>query len=171
MAQPMFTIAIPVRNGADYLRDALDSALSQTYRDYEIVVSDNASQDTTPEILLDYKRRFSHIRIARSETMLSLSENWNRVYGLAIGEWVKILAHDDLLHPQCLARIAQALSEAPDTWLSRCGIVGTGEEWLFEGVLRSSIQCFATQRARLYQILHTGSCRRTTTRSYNSYAA
>jgi hypothetical protein len=128
-----FTIAIPVRNGADYLREALDSALGQSFHDYEIVVSDNASEDATPQILAEYQRSHPNIRVLRPASALSLSGNWNNAYAAAQGEWVKILAHDDLLHANCLQRIAEELERTSPEWRARCGLVGTAEEWLFEG--------------------------------------
>jgi hypothetical protein len=133
VSQPYFTIAIPVRNGADYLREALDSALAQTFSDYEIVISDNASEDATPQIISEYQRAHGNIRVLRSDTGLSLSSNWNNTFSNARGEWVKILAHDDLLHANCLERIAEELERVSREWRARCGLIGTAEEWLFEG--------------------------------------
>lgn len=129
----LFTIAIPVRNGADYLRQALDSALAQTFRDFEIVVSDNASEDATPQILAEYRAKHPQLRVLRTPSMLSLSGNWNNAYAAAHGDWVKILAHDDLLHTMCLERIAQEIERTPAEWRAACGLIGTAEEWLFEG--------------------------------------
>jgi hypothetical protein len=57
---------------------------------------------------------------------------------MARGEWVKILAHDDMLRPNCLERIAEEIAKLPKSWLDRLALVGTGEEWLFEGGRRRS---------------------------------
>lgn len=132
-SMPRFTIALPVRNGAEYLEEALDSALAQTFDDYEIMISDNASTDRTPEIIEEYKRRDSRIRSIRGSELISLSENWNRVYEHSAGEWVKILAHDDVMHSNCLARIHEEIERLPTAAQDKIALIGTGENWLFEG--------------------------------------
>src|ERR1039458_8811432 len=131
MALPQFSIAVPVRNGASFLREALESALAQTYAPMEIVISDNASTDDTPLICSEYARRVPYIRYSRSEDLLPVADNWNRACRMASGEWVKLLAHDDLLEPNCLLRIAQELAHLPAEWADSLALVGTGEQWLF----------------------------------------
>lgn len=134
--KPRFTIAIPVRNGAEFLEEALNSALTQSFDDYEIVISDNASTDGTAEIIAAYKAKHPCIRSVRGEQMISLSENWNRAYEYARGEWVKILAHDDILHRDCLKRIYEETEKLPKSALDKIALVGTGEYWLFDGGAR-----------------------------------
>ena len=110
MAPPRFSIAVPVRNGASFLREALDSALAQTYPAMEIVISDNASTDATPQICAEFTSRFPQIRYSRSDALLPVGQNWNRVCRMASGDWVRLLAHDDLLRSDYLERVAQELS-------------------------------------------------------------
>lgn len=130
MALPQFSIAVPVRNGASFLREALESALAQTYAPMEIVISDNASTDDTPLICSEFARRIPYIRYSRSEELLPLADNWNRACRMASGDWVKLLAHDDLLLPNCLERIAQELIQLPVAWADSLALIGTGEQWL-----------------------------------------
>jgi len=131
MALPQFSIALPVRNGASFLREALDSALAQTYAPMEIVISDNASTDDTPLICAEFAKRIPSIRYSRSDEPLALADNWNRACRMASGEWVRLLAHDDLLQPNCLERIVQELSRLPTAWAGSLALIGTGEQWLF----------------------------------------
>jgi len=138
MPLPQFSIAIPVRNGASFLREALDSALAQTYAPIEIVVSDNASSDDTPLICAEFASRSPYIRYSRSEELLPLADNWNRACRMASAEWVKLLAHDDLLEPNCLLRIAQELTNLPRDWAGSVALVGTGQQWLFSNSTRYS---------------------------------
>jgi glycosyltransferase involved in cell wall biosynthesis len=139
MPLPQFSIAVPVRNGASFLREALDSALAQTYAPIEIVISDNASTDDTPLICAEFINRSPCIRYSRSEELLPLGDNWNRACRMASGEWVKLLAHDDLLEQNCLLRIAQELTSLPTDWAGSLALVGTGEQWLFsEDILYSA---------------------------------
>jgi glycosyltransferase involved in cell wall biosynthesis len=138
MSPPEFSIAVPVRNGASFLREALDSAIAQTYAPTEIVISDNASTDDTPRICSEFARRIPNIRYSRSEELLLLADNWNRACRMASGEWVKLLAHDDLLERNCLERIAQELTHLPTEWADSLALVGTGEQWLFSNSIRYS---------------------------------
>jgi len=138
MALPQFSIAIPVRNGASFLREALDSALAQTYPATEIVISDNASTDDTPQICGEFARRNPCIRYSRSDQLLPLADNWNRACRMASGEWVKLLAHDDLLLPNCLERIAQELNNFPAEWTRSTALIGTGQQSLFSNGARYS---------------------------------
>jgi len=131
MTLPKFSIAVPVRNGARFLREALETALAQTYAPIEIVISDNASTDDTPRICSEFARRIPYVHYSRSNELLLLGANWNRACRMASGEWVKLLAHDDLLRPNCLERIAQELASLPTEWADSLALIGTGEQWLF----------------------------------------
>ena len=72
---PLITIAIPTFNRASWLGDCVLSALSQTYRNFEVLISDNASTDRTQEVL----KQFSdpRVRVVRQETNIGLLPNWN----------------------------------------------------------------------------------------------
>jgi glycosyltransferase involved in cell wall biosynthesis len=101
---PLVSIGMPVYNGADYLRDALDSILAQTLGDFEIVISDNASDDATPEICRQYEAMDKRIRYVRSDTNHGAAWNYNRVVELATGTFFKWAAHDDYIEPTYLDR-------------------------------------------------------------------
>ena len=75
---PRISVALPVRNGANYIAAALDSILAQTMTEFELVISDNASTDTTPQIIADYCARDPRVKVSRSEQMLALGANMNR---------------------------------------------------------------------------------------------
>lgn len=127
-----FAIALPVFNGAGYLREALDSVLAQEFGDFELVVSDNCSTDETPSILSEYYRRDRRIRVSRSEQLLPQARNVNRAVDLCDSTWVKLLCHDDLLLPACMGTLAAAVQSADE----RVGLVGHAEEWLFSNGFR-----------------------------------
>jgi glycosyltransferase involved in cell wall biosynthesis len=128
MSESVFiSIALPVHNGANYLRDALDSISAQTFSEFELVVSDNASTDETPRICEEYAYRDPRIKVNRSERFLEQADNVNRAVSLCSGEWVKLFCHDDLMAPDCLAIIQRLAKKAG----SRLGLIGNGEQWLF----------------------------------------
>lgn len=127
--EPKISVALPVYNGANFLREALDSVLAQTFGDFELVISDNCSSDETPEILEEYANRDTRIRVSRSDEFLPQADNVNRSVELCQTEWVKLFCHDDLMKPNCLQVINHVLS---DHRIESVGLIGNGEEWLFE---------------------------------------
>jgi glycosyltransferase involved in cell wall biosynthesis len=108
------TFAVPVRNGEAFLRRALDSVLAQDFEDFEIVVSDNASDDATPEILRDYAQRDTRLRLHAHAENVGVLENVNRVFDLARGEFVRLLGVDDWLEPTYLSRCLAAFDACPE---------------------------------------------------------
>jgi glycosyltransferase involved in cell wall biosynthesis len=97
---PGVSVCIPVYNGEQLLDETIRSVLDQTYRDFEVVILDNASTDQSRNIA----RSFSdpRIRIERNRSTLPQAENWNRVVEHARGPLIKVVCADDLLHPRCL---------------------------------------------------------------------
>jgi glycosyltransferase involved in cell wall biosynthesis len=102
-----------VFNGAEYITETLDSILCQDYTDFEVVISDNASTDATQEICESYARRDPRIRYSRLSENVGAARNYNRVFGLASGEFFKWAAHDDLLAPRFLSACVAAFDAGP----------------------------------------------------------
>jgi glycosyltransferase involved in cell wall biosynthesis len=99
---PRVSVAIPVYNGENYLAHALDSILVQTFTDFELVISDNASTDRTEEICREFMRKDARIRYFRNAQNLGAAPNYNRCIDLAVGEYFKWAAHDDVCLPNYL---------------------------------------------------------------------
>jgi glycosyltransferase involved in cell wall biosynthesis len=114
---PRVSIAIPVFNGANYLRQTLDSLLAQTYRDFELIVSDNASMDATEEICRSYMASDDRVRYFRNAANLGAHVNFNRAFRVARGQYFKWAAHDDLCHPTFLSRCVEVLDGDPSVIL------------------------------------------------------
>ena len=124
---PPISIALPVYNGANYLREALGSIRAQTFTDFEVIIADNASTDETPQICQEYAQLDSRIKVRRSEKFLLQAENVNRAVELCSAEWIKLFCHDDLMTPDCLARIVEAIAGVSPS----VGLVANRESWLF----------------------------------------
>lgn len=99
---PAISVCVPTYNGEIYLRDALDSVLAQSWQDFELLIVDDCSQDSTLDIVQDYIAHDSRIRLHRNPRNLGLVGNWNQCTALARGEWIKFLFQDDLLRSDCL---------------------------------------------------------------------
>lgn len=90
------TIGMPVYNGSQYIREALDSLLTQTFTDFELIISDNASTDTTQSICEEYARRDPRIRYLRQTENKGALANFQFVLEQAQGEFFMWAAADDL---------------------------------------------------------------------------
>ena len=109
MNHPLVSIGLPVYNGEKYLEEALDSLLSQTFKDFELIISDNASTDKTGDICQCYLEKDDRVRYYRSETNLGMHRNWNYVFELSSGKYFKWAAHDDLYAPQFVEKCVDIL--------------------------------------------------------------
>lgn len=104
---PLITIAIPTYNRASWLKDCVHSALSQTYQNFEVIVSDNASTDNTPQLLTEFDD--PRLRVVRQNSNIGLMPNWNACLAEAKGEYIVFLADDDRLAPWMLEHCVQLL--------------------------------------------------------------
>ena len=98
------SVGLPVYNGERYLNEALDSILRQTFEDFELIISDNASSDRTEEICEEYARNDKRIRYSRSSENLGVAWNFNRVAGLSTSEYFRWATADDLWRPKIFRR-------------------------------------------------------------------
>ncbi|MGE5503786.1 MAG: glycosyltransferase family 2 protein, partial [Actinomycetota bacterium] len=106
---PTLCIGLPVRNGEAYLAEALDSVLGQSFGDFELVISDNASTDATADICRTFADRDRRIRYTRVDRDIGAAPNFNRVFGFCTAPYFKWMPHDDLLAPDYLARCLRLL--------------------------------------------------------------
>jgi glycosyltransferase involved in cell wall biosynthesis len=110
---PLVSVGLFVYNGERFLEETLRSILNQTFTDFELVISDNASTDRTGEIAQAYAERDDRIRYYRSEKNMGAGWNVRRVYELARGKYFKQAAADDLLEPDFLRRCVEILESDP----------------------------------------------------------
>lgn len=111
--QPRVSIGLPVFNAEKYLQQALDSILCQTYEDFKLIISDNASTDRTQEMCLDYTAKDQRVSYYRNEKNLGASPNYNRVFHLSNSEFFKWAAYDDRIAPDFLIRCMEVMDQNP----------------------------------------------------------
>jgi len=106
---PKVSIGIPVQNGENFLEEAIKSILNQTFSDLELIISDNASTDKTPDICRKYAKRDKRIRYVRNEENIGASENFNNLFKFSKGEYYLSISHDDYFHPDFLKKSVEIL--------------------------------------------------------------
>jgi glycosyltransferase involved in cell wall biosynthesis len=111
--KPKVSIGLAVFNGENYLKTAIDSILSQTFSDFELIISDNASTDRTEEICRQYAQQDCRIRYYRNSTNIGGSNNENQTFKLARGEYFRLAAHDDFLAPTLIEKCVEVLERNP----------------------------------------------------------
>jgi glycosyltransferase involved in cell wall biosynthesis len=99
---PVVSIGLPVYNGENYVSEAIDCVLEQTFDDWELIISDNASTDRTIAICRSYANRDNRIRLYEQPQNRGYSPNYNEVFQLSRGRYFKWMAHDDLFGKEFL---------------------------------------------------------------------
>lgn len=114
---PKVSIGVPVYNGENFLAQTLDSLLQQTYQDYELIISDNASTDSTEQICRAYAAKDKRVKYHRYEVNKGAAWNFNNTFHLANGKYFKWAAHDDLHEPRFVERCVEVLENKPEVVL------------------------------------------------------
>jgi glycosyltransferase involved in cell wall biosynthesis len=153
MDEPLISIGMPVFNGERYISQALDALLLQDYQNFELIISDNASEDATQQICMEYAARDSRIRYYRNDENMGAVWNFNRVFELATGEYFMWACHDDYWEPQYISCCIEAFDKSPDVVL--VGSAGKGidpetKEVVYSGEIFSTINLSPTRRLKQY---------------------
>jgi glycosyltransferase involved in cell wall biosynthesis len=128
---PLLSVGLFVYNGDQFLEKALDSLLGQTFQDFELIISDNASTDATERICRSYAERDARIQYFRNAENMGAGWNVRRVYSLARGKYFKWAAHDDFCEPQLFEKCIAALEGDPTVVLAQSKVRVVNENGLF----------------------------------------
>jgi len=129
MAVPRLSVGLPVYNGEEYLAESLEALLGQTYEDFELIITDNASTDDTGRICRRYQARDDRVRYLRLAHNIGAARNHDLAFRESRGELFKWASHDDLYGRDLLSRCVEALDEHPEAILAHAAtavIDGTG---------------------------------------------
>jgi glycosyltransferase involved in cell wall biosynthesis len=122
-AMPKVSIGMAVYNGEKYLAQAIDSILAQTFSDFELIISDNASTDRTAEICQQYALADKRIRYHRNPVNIGGANNENQTFRMSRGAYFRWAAHDDLCAPELLEKCAAVLDQDPSIVLCHSYVV------------------------------------------------
>ena len=117
-ASPRLSVGLPVYNGETYVGQSIEALLGQSFEDFELIISDNASTDSTQDICRRYLKQDSRVRYIRHSRNIGLSLNHNFVLRQSRGEYFKWAAADDLYGRDLLKSCVDALDEHADVVLA-----------------------------------------------------
>ena len=120
---PLLSIGVPVYNAEEYLQATVEALLGQTFTDFELIISDNGSTDSTQQICERFAETDARVRYFRYEQNQGAAWNFNNTVRLATGTYFKWAAHDDLHEPEFLACCVEALQNDPTISLAFTGTV------------------------------------------------
>jgi len=144
MNKPLVSICIPTYNGQKFITDAMDSAINQTYRPLEIVISDDASKDATLEIIKSFQNKTDIPIHIFAHKPSGIGANWNHSIKKSKGEYIKFLFQDDVLAPTCIEKMMEIAVTNKDV-----GMVYSKRDFLFDSADAKSIEWI-----QLYSNLH-----------------
>jgi len=107
-----FSVLLPTRNGGKFLENCISTILDQSYRDLELIVSDNANTDNTKEVLASISDL--RLKVIRTEEPVSVTENWNRALNASSGDYILMMGDDDCLLPGYFEKMDQILKKYND---------------------------------------------------------
>ncbi|MFA6435937.1 MAG: glycosyltransferase family 2 protein, partial [Candidatus Gracilibacteria bacterium] len=105
--QPLVSIGVPTYNRSRFLREAIDSVLNQTYTNFELIISDNASTDDTERLCKEYSNKDKRIKYFRQKENIGIDANFYFVLNEAHGEYFAWLPDDDLYSPQFIEKLLE----------------------------------------------------------------
>jgi glycosyltransferase involved in cell wall biosynthesis len=123
LENPTLSIGLAVYNGEKNLREAIESILCQTYQDFELILSDNASTDGTAEICKEYLAKDPRIKYHRNEQNIGGANNENLTFKLSKGKYFRWAAHDDICAPTLFEKCIAVLEENPEIVLCHSKII------------------------------------------------
>lgn len=126
--EDLISIILPVYNGEKYLHQSISSVLAQTYKNWELLIIDDCSTDSTAQIAAEFMAVDSRVKYFRNERNLRLPRNLNRGFSLANGQCLTWTSDDNLYHPEALAVMLNALKEKPEAQFVFCNYDIVDEE-------------------------------------------
>ena len=161
-AIPRVSIGLPVFNGEKFIDQSILSVLSQSFRDFEFIISDNGSEDRTEEICRFYAAKDLRIRYIRQEQNRGAAWNHNFVFQCSLGEYFKWQCHDDLCEPTLIEKCVAVLDREPSIVLCYSQfarvdennelVTGDKEAWATIG--SSSVSGLAKPQQRFRALIH-----------------
>ncbi len=118
--KPSISVIMSVYNGETYLKEAIESVINQTFKNWELIVINDCSTDSTPKILLELSNRDARIKVHTNEVNLRLPTSLNKAISLAEGKYIARMDADDICLPDRLEKQYRFMEENSEISLSSC---------------------------------------------------
>lgn len=113
LLNPLISICIPSFNAEKFIKETIISWQNQSYSNFEIIIQDDCSTDSTFEIVLELTKHDNRIKLFKNQTNLGIGRNWNACYNNSIGEFIVIFNADDLIEPLFLEKALNIYNAIP----------------------------------------------------------
>jgi glycosyltransferase involved in cell wall biosynthesis len=153
---PFVSIGLAVYNGERFIREAIDSILAQTFTDFELIISDNASTDQTEAICREYAEKDARIRYSRNPTNIGGANNENLTFRLARGKYFRWAAHDDICAPELIEKCIAVLENDPSIVLCHTQEIKIDENGNSTGIVSSKLGQANTSWQRFAEVSSRG---------------
>jgi len=159
------SIGLPVYNGEMYLHQAIDSLLNQEFKDFELIISDNASTDKTRAICQEYVALDKRVRYYRNDENMGATWNLNRVFDLSTAKYFMWASHDDFWYLNYIEECLRALKSSDHIVLAGSACEEVPTDWVFGGCFKrilldpgvTTVGLKPAERFKLYKrALHNG---------------
>jgi len=148
MNTPLVSVAMATYNGEKFLKDQMDSLLAQTYRHFEVVISDDGSTDRTQEIIKGYQTRDARVRFSVNLKPEGYIRNFERALSLCRGEIIFLCDQDDVWHTDKIKRHMQVYQEQKTLWAyNRVALIDESTQRI--GLLENTISTYYSKRKLL----------------------
>ncbi len=144
MSQPLVSVCIPTYNGAAFLQEALDSVMVQTYKNLEVIISDDGSKDGSWELLQSFRESVLYPVHLVQHAPSGIGANWNHTLALSKGTYIKFLFQDDILEPSCIEKMVSFM-ETNKTY----GLVASKRDFISETTGDPHIEAWIEQYKNL----------------------
>lgn len=134
MLNPKISICIPTYNGADYLQEALDSISIQSFRDFEVIISDDASSDNTLKMVQAFKEHSRFPVYIFHHTPHGIGANWNNCLKHIKGKYIKFLFQDDVMEKECLHKMVKVMETN-----TNIGLVASKRSFIIEDNVNNNV--------------------------------
>ncbi len=155
----LVSVIVITYNSADFIVETLESISAQDYSNIELIVADDNSKDATAQVCSDWLSthgsRFRNAKLVTTEVNTGIAGNCNRGLKSASGEWVKMIAGDDLLEINCISQFVQYVLRHPEVSLCCCGILPFSKdkkflpfyspEWFFAKSAKGQLKTLITR--------------------------
>jgi glycosyltransferase involved in cell wall biosynthesis len=150
---PLISVLVFTYNSAPFIRETLESIKTQTYSNLEVIVSDDHSTDGTVELVQEWMekncRQFTRCELITVEQNTRTCANLNRGLRAATGEWIKFIAGDDFLFPNCISEFVNEVQARPEIDFLFCNMAVNGKETISTELLHF----FSLNNQEQYKIL------------------